>query len=139
MNSLLKKLNFKAQKKLVILNAPKDLDYLWEDFKSYIDIQKELDHSEVDFALIFCTKLDEVSNYAKTVNEKMQDNGLFWFVYPKGSSKKYKCEFNRDNGWNAMFVLGYETVRMVAVDEDWSALRFKKIEHIKTHTRSVKS
>jgi hypothetical protein len=33
--------------------------------------------------------------------------------------------------------LGYEPVRMVALDEDWSALRFKKAENIKTMTRGV--
>ena len=27
-------------------------------------------------------------------------------------------------------------MRQVAIDEDWSALRFRKVEHIKTMTRS---
>ena len=31
---------------------------------------------------------------------------------------------------------GFEPVRMVAIDEDWSALRFRRVEHIKTMTRS---
>ena len=32
--------------------------------------------------------------------------------------------------------LAGKPVRMVAIDEDWSALRFRKAEHIKTMTRS---
>jgi len=31
---------------------------------------------------------------------------------------------------------GFEPVRMVAIDEDWSALRFRKPENIKKMTRS---
>ncbi|MBK6979274.1 MAG: hypothetical protein IPH28_21100 [Cytophagaceae bacterium] len=61
----------------------------------------------------------------------MANESLFWFAYPKGISKKYKCEFNRDNGWQSMGDLGYEPVRMVAFDEDWKSSRFKKAENIK--------
>ena len=57
-------------------------------------------------------------------------------IYPKGTSKKYKCEFNRDSGWPALGAGGYEPVRMVAIDEDWSALRFRKAEKIKSMTRN---
>jgi hypothetical protein len=60
---------------------------------------------------------------------------LFWWAYPKGSSKNYKCDFNRDTGWQIMGKLGYESVRMVAIDEDWSALRFRKVEFVKIMTR----
>ena len=31
---------------------------------------------------------------------------------------------------------GFEPVRQVAIDEDWSALRFRRVEHVKTLTRS---
>jgi len=31
--------------------------------------------------------------------------------------------------------LGFEPVRLVAIDEDWSALRFRRTEFIKTLTR----
>jgi hypothetical protein len=30
---------------------------------------------------------------------------------------------------------GFEGVRMVAIDEDWSAVRFRRVEFIKTLTR----
>jgi len=26
-------------------------------------------------------------------------DAIVWFTYPKGTSKKYKCDFNRDTGW----------------------------------------
>ena len=59
-----------------------------------------------------------------------------WYAYPKGTSKRYTCEFNRDNGWAVVGEQGFEPVRQVAIDEDWSALRFRKVSFIKTMTRS---
>ena len=53
-----------------------------------------------------------------------------WFAYPKGSSKKFHCEFNRDTGWSVLRGLGFDTVRQVAIDADWSALRFHHVECI---------
>jgi hypothetical protein len=54
-----------------------------------------------------------------------------WFAYPKGTSKKYTCNFNRDTGWDAMKALGFDTVGIAAIDADWTALRFRREEHIK--------
>ena len=45
------------------------------------------------------------------------------------------CDFNRDTGWDALGNLGFEPVRMIAIDEDWSALRFREAKFIKTITR----
>ena len=42
----------------------------------------------------------------------------------KGTSKKYKCDFNRDTGWDELKAAGFDTVRAVAIDEDWTGLRF---------------
>jgi hypothetical protein len=65
-----------------------------------------------------------------------KDDEVIWLAYPKLSSKKYTCEFNRDTGWQALGDIGFEGVRMVAIDEDWSALRFRRAENIKTIIRS---
>lgn len=60
---------------------------------------------------------------------------MVWFVYPKGTSKKYKNKINRDSGWEIMGKVGFERVRLAAIDEDWSALRFRRVEYIKTMQR----
>jgi hypothetical protein len=69
------------------------------------------------------------------VAKKAKGDAVVWFAYPKGSSKKYKSQINRDNGWAVMGKAGFEPVRMVAIDEDWSALRFRRVEFIKTMNR----
>jgi len=64
---------------------------------------------------------------------------VVWFAYPKGSSKKYTSQINRDNGWAVLGKAGFEPVRMVAIDEDWSAVRFRRVEFIKTMTRPAEA
>jgi hypothetical protein len=48
------------------------------------------------------------------------------------------CDFNRDTGWASLGAAGFEGVRMVAIDEDWSALRFRRVEFIRAMTRYKK-
>jgi hypothetical protein len=55
--------------------------------------------------------------------------------YPKGTSKRYKSQIDRDHGWNALGREGFESVRMVAIDEDWSAKRFRRASFVKNMIR----
>ncbi|SOE21880.1 hypothetical protein SAMN06298216_2331 [Spirosomataceae bacterium TFI 002] len=135
MNSLLKKLNFKTQKSMLVLNSPLEFASHLSDFEMFLKVENEIKSQVIEFALIFATKQEEVDQIAPQIDKLIAEDGLFWFAYPKKSSKKYKCEFNRDNGWQVLGELGYEPVRMVAIDEDWSALRFRKAKNIKTLTR----
>ena len=64
---------------------------------------------------------------------------MLWFAYPKGTSKRYTCEFNRDAGWGVIRAAGFDSVRMVAIDEDWSALRFRRLEYVKNASKSASS
>jgi len=137
MNAIFKKLNYKDQAQVFVVNAPKSFEKEIDELGT-ITVKSSLGPTkEVEFFLAFVTKQKEVDELTKKVAPIIKGDGLLWFAYPKGSSKKYKCEFNRDNGWNELGKHGFEPVRMVAIDEDWSALRFRKAEHIKTMTRSV--
>jgi hypothetical protein len=84
------------------------------------------------FILAFVTHKIEVDALAHPIDARAKGDAIVWFAYPKGTSKKYKCDFNRDNGWDSMQALGFDTVRAVAIDEDWSALRLRRKEYIKS-------
>jgi hypothetical protein len=90
---------------------------------------------EIEFSLAFVTQQKEIDAIVKSIAQKAAGDAIVWFAYPKGSSKKYRCDFNRDSGWEPLGKAGFEPVRMVAIDEDWSALRFRRAEFIKTMTR----
>jgi len=92
-------------------------------------------YSYLEGSLAFVTTQKEVDTLGPQVAKKAKGDAVVWFAYPKGSSKKYTSQINRDNGWAVMGKAGFEPVRMVAIDEDWSALRFRRVEFIKTMNR----
>ena len=134
---IFKKMNFKNQPEICVLNAPESFNANLEAMQDQTLVKTDWSTvSKLHFGLVFVTKQAEVDAYALAFAEKLEGDGQIWFAYPKGTSKRYKCEFNRDNGWAVLGKLGFESVRMVAIDEDWSALRFRKVEFVKTMTRS---
>lgn len=134
MSKTFDKLNLKNQAQIVILNAPASFEPELDALDG-ITIQRKVPSGDIEFSLAFVMKQAEVDAVAKAIAKKAKGDAVVWFAYPKGSSKKYRCEFNRDNGWQAMGDAGFEPVRMVAIDEDWSAVRFRRAEYIKNLTR----
>lgn len=136
MTPLFKKLNYKEGQTIVCLNAPASFQEELDEMRTAAAIvQEEKNTTAVDFALVFATRQQEVDHYTSLLAPNLTGDAVLWFCYPKGTSKNYKCEFNRDNGWAALGAQGLEGVRMVAIDDDWSALRFRKIQYIKSITR----
>ena len=138
MSALFQKMNLKDQSELLVLNAPASFETELAALKNVAIVRDVKAVKEVEFALAFVTKQAEVDKFAKAVAKKVKGDAAVWFAYPKGTSKKYKCEFNRDNGWAVMGEAGYEPVRIVAIDEDWSAMRFRRVEFIKVMKRNEK-
>ena len=137
MTPLFKKLNFKFQSTIIAINVPTSLDDELKQMAAFAEIVPETKSlNKVEFVISFVTTMDQIEAVSSEILPLCDENSVIWYCYPKGTSKRYKCEFNRDNGWKVLGDAGYEGVRMVAVDEDWSALRFKKAENIKTMTRS---
>jgi hypothetical protein len=129
------KLNLKEQKQILVLNAPTSFEPELKTLRDII-VQRDLKSvGQVEFSLAFVTKQKEVDTLGKAIAKKAEGDGVIWFAYPKGSSKKYRSEINRDAGWKVLGDAGFEPVRMVAIDEDWSAVRFRRVDFIKTLTR----
>jgi hypothetical protein len=129
------KLNLKDQKQILVLNSPESFEPELQSLHG-VTIQRDLKSAgEVAFSLAFVTKQKEVDTLGKGIAKKAQGDAVVWFAYPKGSSKKYKSEINRDAGWQVLGDAGFEPVRMVAIDEDWSAVRFRRADFIKSLTR----
>jgi hypothetical protein len=137
MTPLFKKLNFKNHRQITVLNSLESFLPELKAMEASTPVSPAVGKAkELDFVIVFATRQQQVDKAAEAVAPKLISDGIFWICYPKGSSKKYICDFNRDTGWNRLGELGFEPVRQVAVDEDWSALRFRRAEHIKTMTRS---
>ena len=128
------KLNLKDQAEIVVLNAPASFEPELKSLKG-VSVRRDAKGGDIGFSLAFVMTQKEVDTLAPQVARKAKGDAIVWFAYPKGSSKKYKSQINRDNGWAVMGDAGFEPVRMVAIDEDWSAVRFRRVEFIKTMNR----
>lgn len=132
MNEILKKLKLTVQNPVLLLNAPDE----------YADIIKEIEgeiHNSVngkyEFIQIFATSIADAEILVPKAIEALEGNSYLWICYPKGSSKKYKSDLNRDTAREVAGKYNYEPVTLVAIDNDWSALRIKDPDNIKTMKR----
>lgn len=136
MTPLFKKLNLTTQTQIVVLNAPESFEGELEQLAGVTVLRKVSKTTRVSFAMAFATNQKQLDAVSKSLTSTAEGDAILWMCYPKQSSKKYKCDFNRDSGWTVLGEAGYEPVRMVAIDEDWSALRFRNAQFIKTLTRN---
>lgn len=135
-SAVFKKLNLKDQTEIVVLNAPASFASETGKLKGVAVKTSEKDLAKSSFALAFATKRTEIAPLAKALAKMPPGDVVLWVAYPKKSSKRYQSDLSGDWSWpEPIGALGYEPVRMVAIDEDWTASRFRRTDFIKTMTR----
>lgn len=136
MTPLFKKLNLGVSNTILVLNSPESFEAQLSQLNGVRVLRKATSNLKMPFALGFAATQAECNLVSTTIAELTEGDSIVWIAYPKGSSKKYKCDFNRDTGWTVLGDAGFEPVRQVSIDEDWSALRFRRTEFIRSLTRS---
>jgi hypothetical protein len=132
MVSVFQKLNLTTQREIVVFNVPLAFEPELARLKSVEIVRNPKKPAGVQFALAFATQQTELNRLSKILAAHSAGDALLWFAYPKGTSKRYTCDFNRDAGWHVIRNAGFDSVRQVAIDEDWSALRFRRVDYIKS-------
>ncbi len=120
--SLAQKLQIKSGK-LIVMNAPKG--YAEQLAKELKDLTVSARASgQAEAVLLFVNSLAEVEKLASRAGKLVKPGGMLWIAYAKGTSK-VKTDVNRDKLWAAIQPIGWQPVRQIALDEVWSAMRFK--------------
>lgn len=136
MKELLKKINYKGNKRIAVINAE---DFFLMEIKKELNeiiIDREIDQRcPYEFIMIFVISVAEVEDFAPVALHNLTADGILWFCYPKKTSKKYTTGPERDRGWKSLNDAGFYGVRMVAIDDDWSAMRFRNTKFIKSSSR----
>jgi hypothetical protein len=133
--AVFQKLNLKTQREIAVFNVPVSFEPELSRLEGVKVLRNPKKPTGVQFALAFATQQAELDRLSNILAAEAQGDALLWFAYPKGTSKRYNCQFNRDSGWHVIRGAGFESVRQVAIDEDWSALRFRRLEYIKPSAR----
>lgn len=121
--SLAKKLRYKEGRALV-LNTPQGID---------LGIHSEdKPDGTYEFVVLFVNNAAEVIEKVPQVIPHLVDDAVFWICYPKKVGK-VKPDVNRDSLWQLVNErTPYRPVSNVAIDEAWSALRFRHEDKVKS-------
>jgi hypothetical protein len=126
--TLINKLRIGPGQSMLVLNAPEgyisELGELPEGAKI-----SQAAEGVFDFVQLFVRSIAELEELAPSALKSINFDGLLWFCYPKQSSKN-KTDINRDSGWNVVKQAGLRPVTQVAIDDTWSALRFRPVESV---------
>lgn len=112
--SLAKKLNLKDGMSLRALRKPKGVD---------LGDVTVTTSSQADAVLLFVKKLAELDEQGAPVIAAAKADRLAWVAYPKAG--QLDTDLNRDKLAKHLSKSGVESVRLVALDAQWSAMRFR--------------
>ncbi|RYD57423.1 MAG: hypothetical protein EOP56_08945 [Sphingobacteriales bacterium] len=121
------KLKLKDDAPLWLINAPDQVAKLFTAFDSKTTLPKKQAVAQV---ILFAADKAGLEQHFTGIEGKLLPDALLWLAYPKKSGK-IKSDMTRDAGWDVVFAAGYEPVMQIAIDEDWSALRFRPSGDIK--------
>lgn len=112
MTTLARKLQLKPDEKLRLVNAPRGLA---------LDVPTTTAKSAP--VLAFARSLADLPKKVGPALDAARADGNAWVAYPKAG--QLGTDLNRDILWRALEGEGVKPVRQVALDDTWSALRFR--------------
>ena len=115
------KLMIKEDRKVLFVNEPKG----YRDsigVPKNVDVLKGLQNAAI--IQVFVNSRRDLEEQLPKLKKYLNQNGMLWVTYRKGSSK-IKSDINRDSIYEYALSVGLQGVAMIAVDENWSALRMK--------------
>lgn len=87
------------------------------------------------FRIGFARTRADLAEAAAGIAAAYRPGGRLWLCYPKKRGR-ITSDITRDIGWEPIHALGLLGVAQVALDQDWSALRFRLQSEIATLTRN---
>ena len=130
MNPIIKKLGLKPGMRALVMAAPDGylnrLAPLPEDVKIATKPT-----GTYDFIQLFATRMAEIKKSAPSLLQRAAPGAVFWITYPKKTAG-VDSDLSRDILAAAMTDIGWRPVSIVALDDVWSALRFRPIADVKS-------
>ncbi len=118
------KLLIKNGNTVLVVNPPKDAVSLLDPLPEGASLARH--SAAADVILLFATSRKALTEHLEKVKSRTTSQGLLWVVYPKLTSK-LKGDIHRDSINAYAQTIGLQGVAMIAIDEEWSALRLKRV------------
>jgi len=119
---LAKKLGIKQGQNVVVLNPPQGYNVLLGRLPDGVTVMHEL-KGQMDFVHLFAKDLMTLERGLRASKEKLKQEGVIWVSWPKASSGTHTNlseRIVREIGLRN----GLVDVKICAVDQTWSALKF---------------
>jgi Protein of unknown function (DUF3052) len=115
------RLQVKGERRLAVVGASAALEETVGAAKARTDLAR------ADVVLLFAADRAGLEARLPDVLKAMQETAILWIAYPKLSSG-LAADLSRDIIHALAPSHGLDTVSQIAIDEDWSALRLKRLK-----------
>jgi hypothetical protein len=122
--SLAQKLQFRPGKRVAVLGAPPGYLERLGDLPDGTQAATRLE-GQFDIVQAFFEMRQELAIAVPSLLAALAEGGFIWVSYPKQTSKR-GSDLNRDVVRADLAPSGLRPVAQVAIDDTWSALRFKR-------------
>jgi hypothetical protein len=130
MTATVKKLGLKPGMRVLVVGAPSGYIDSLAPLPDRVEVSESLGSAH-DFVQFFATKKSEIAKSAKKLLQSAVPGALVWITYPKKTSG-VGSDLSREAVWAAMEGTGWRPVSQIAIDEIWSALRFRPTQDVKS-------
>jgi hypothetical protein len=120
--TLADKLFVKNAATLAVLNA----DARHAHIAAQLPADKIVSSGPAALVLLFVHSPAELDDLLPRALDRLAPQGALWVGYVKGTSRLHAAGVHRDTLRTHAETLGLASVAMIAIDDDWSALRLKR-------------
>jgi hypothetical protein len=120
---LWKKLGLKPGMEVWVQHAPEGYLDALEHIPEEVEWHNMMPDKTVDFAHVFSTKKEQLEANAIQLKDLIHKSGILWISWPKKTSK-IQTDLNRDWIRQHFLQIGLVDVKVAAIDENWSGLKF---------------
>ncbi|MFV1885191.1 MAG: DUF3052 domain-containing protein [Balneola sp.] len=121
---LVKKLGIKTGNTVLTVNEPDHYFDMLGDLPEEINVVDMSYGEPINFIHFFCSDLETLHNLFPILKQKLDKNGMIWISWIKKASKNYDWTFTETEVRNYGLQIGLVDVKVCAVDDDWSGLKF---------------
>src|SRR5947208_2693838 len=118
-----RKLQIKPGRRVFVMNAPVDYSQIVGALPEGASVTT--DPKGADVVHLFVTNRAELDAHLSTATRLASPDTILWISYPK-RGRGIATDLTRDVGWEALRQAGFDPVSQVAIDDVWSALRFRR-------------
>jgi len=120
---LIKKLQIKPAMRIMVINPPAGYQRVLGKLPETVTMVSR-PRSPVELVQMFCGSVKQLKDSLPQAQRSLKPGGIFWICWPKQTAK-VDTDLNRDILWRVMLQQKYKPVASIAIDDTWSALRFR--------------